>query len=189
MSSVAWPDKFPALDTERLILRQVSQNDSTGLFLCYSDPEVMRFTGSPLDCEDAITGILEDCRDGFGDGYNLIWSIFIRDTGDFAGTAGFEQFSFLDGKAGTGFTLLREYQGAGFMNEALKSILNFGFQELNLNRIQTTVVPENSSSVKLLGKLVFKREGQMESSVFFNNSYHDKLMSALLNVSHRETGG
>ena len=189
MSSVAWPDKFPVLETERLILRQVSPDDSSGLFRCYSDPEVMKFMGSPLDCEDAITGILDDYADGFTGGYSLIWSIALKDTGDFAGTAGFEQFSFLDGKADIGFTLLKEYQGTGFMSEALKSILNFGFQELNLNRIQTTVVPENASSVKLLEKLGFKMEGQMESSVFFNNNYHDELMFALLNASQGKTDG
>lgn len=181
MISVLWPDEFPVLKTERLLLRQVSPEDAGGLFMCYSDPEVMKYMAAPLDNKDAIAGILEDYTEGFEDGYNLIWSIVIKETGVFAGTAGFEEFSFLDGKADIGFTLLRSHQGMGYMREALLEIIDYGFQHLKINRIQTTVVPENTSSVNLLARLGFKKEGHMKQSVFFNNSFHDELMFALLN--------
>ncbi|MEA3266722.1 MAG: GNAT family N-acetyltransferase [Candidatus Fermentibacteria bacterium] len=187
MNSVLWPDKFPVIQTERLVLRQVATEDTEGLFLCYSDPEVMKYLATPLDNEDAIEGILEDYKDGFNQGYNLIWSIIIRETGAFAGTAGFEEFSFLDCKADIGFSLLRKHQGKGYMEEALSKIVAYGFQELNLNRIQTTVVPENTASVKLLNRLGFQKEGHMKQSVFFNNSFHDELMFAVLNNAE-ETG-
>lgn len=181
MKSVLWPDKFPVIQTRRLLLRQVAQEDSAGLFLCYSDPEVMKYLAAPLDNEDAMQGILEDYKDGFGHGYNLIWSIIIRETGVFAGTAGYEEFSFLDCKADIGFSLLRTHQGMGYMREALHEIITCGFQKLKLNRIQTTVVPENTASVKLLNRMGFRKEGHMKQSVFFNNSFHDELMFALLN--------
>ncbi|MCD4708240.1 MAG: GNAT family N-acetyltransferase [Candidatus Sabulitectum sp.] len=180
ISSVNWPDEFPVLETERLLLRQVSTNDTGDLFRCYSDPEVMKYLATPLENEDAIGGILEDYKDGFSEGYNLIWALDIKETGVFAGTAGFEEFSFLDGKADIGFSMLPSHQGKGYMEEVLLEIINYGFQILRINRIQTTVVPENIPSVKLLGKLGFHREGCMKQSVFFNNSYHDELIMALL---------
>lgn len=181
MTSVNWPEEFPVLETERLLLRRVNSDDADGLFRCYSDPEVMKFLSAPLDNEDAIEGILEEYKEGFSRGCNLIWSIVIKKTGVFAGTAGFEEFSFLDSKADIGFSLLPSHQGVGYMREALLEIVNYGFQSININRIQTTVVPGNASSVKLLEKLGFHREGHMKQSVFFNNSYHDELMFALLN--------
>lgn len=181
MISVLWPDEFPVLETERLLLRRVSADDADGLFLCYSDPEVMKYMATPLDNKDAIAGILEDYTEGFKDGYNLIWSIVIKETGAFAGTAGFEEFSFLDSKADIGFSLLPSCQGKGYMREALLEIMDCGFNSLKINRIQTTVVPENTSSVNLLAGLGFKKEGHMKQSVFFNNSFHDELMFALLN--------
>ena len=181
MKSVFWPDKFPVIQTKRLLLRQVTQEDSAGLFLCYSDPEIMKYLAAPLDNEDAIQGILEDYKDGFDHGYNLIWSIIIKETGAFAGTAGYEEFSFLDCKADIGFSLLRTHQRMGYMREALQEIIACGFQRLKLNRIQTTVVPENTASVKLLNRMGFRKEGHMKQSVFFNNSFHDELTFALLN--------
>ncbi len=181
MVPIAWPGKFPVLETNRLLLRQVSRTDEQGLFQSYSDPAVMKYLSAPLDNRDAVQGILEDYMNGFADGSSLIWTIAVKLTGVFAGTAGFEEFSFLDGKADLGFSLNRSHQGNGYMTEALLKILSFGFNTLNISRIQTTVVPENTSSVALLKKLGFSKEGHMRKSVFFNGNFHDELIFALLN--------
>ncbi len=180
MDSIIWPEEFPILETERLTLRQVTASDSGDLYRCYSDPAVMKYMATPLDNEEAVTGIMEDYRDGFKDGYNLVWAIEIKKSETFAGTAGFEGFSFLDNRAEVGFSLLSEQQGMGYMVEALRSIIDYGFQYLHINRIQTTVVPENASSIKLLEKLSFLREGHLKQSVIFNNSYHDELIYGAL---------
>lgn len=181
MRSIIWPVKFPVLKTERLLLRRVTEKDAGVLFKCYSDPEVMKYMATPLDDEESITGVLEDYIDGFTEGSNMIWAVTVRGTAAFAGTAGFEEFSFLDGKAEIGFSLLSSHQGAGFMHEALREILRFGFHDMLLNRIFAAVVPENTSSVKLLEKLGFQREGHMKQSIFFNGHYHDEMILALLN--------
>lgn len=181
MQSIIWPDKFPVLETERLILRRVTGRDAEALFECYSDPDVMRYMATPLDNEESVNGILEDYIDGFTEGCNMIWAVTVRETRSFAGTAGFEEFSFLDGKAEIGFSLLSSHQGAGYMREALVEILRFGFTNMHLNRIFATVVPENTPSVKLLQKLGFAPEGRMKQSVFFNGEYHDQQIFALLN--------
>ncbi len=181
MFSIAWPETFPVLETNRLLLRQVSPADEQGLFQSYSDPVVMKYLSTPLDNRDAIQGVLEDYIQGFAEGNSLIWTISLKQTGMFAGTAGFEEFSFLDGKADLGFTLLQSYQGNGYMTEALLKILSYGFNTMNINRIQATVVPENTSSSTLLKRLGFSKEGHMKKSVFFNGSFHDELIFALLN--------
>ncbi len=180
MDSIVWPEEFPILETDRLILRQVLASDSGYLYRCYSDPVVMKYMASPLDNEEAITGIMEDYRDGFKDGYNIVWAITLKGTDSFTGTAGFEEFSFLDNRAEIGFSLLRDQQGMGYMIEALRAIIEYGFNSMHINRIQTTVVPLNVSSIKLLEKLSFHREGHMKESVVFNNSYHDELIYAVL---------
>ncbi len=180
MNDIIWPENFPLLETERLLLRQVESDDADGLFECYSSPGVMKYISAPLERRDTIDGILNDYRDGYSDGCSLIWSVIVKKTGKFAGTAGFEEFNFLDTKADIGFSLLELYQGKGYMSEALETIINFGFQTMNINRIQTTVVPENQTSIKLLRNLNFQKEGHMRQSVFFSNCYHDELVFALL---------
>ncbi len=181
MESIFWPDKFPEIHTKRLVLRQVIVEDSKELFNCYSDPEVMKYLSTPLENEDSIHGILDDYKNGFNQGYNLIWAIVTKDTGSFVGTAGFEELNFLDCKADIGFSLLRKHQGNGYMKETLEEIISYGFQTMKINRIQTTVVPQNKPSINILQKLGLKKEGHMVQSVFFGSSYHDELMFAILN--------
>ena len=178
-----WPTRFPILETERLLLRRIKKSDSHSLFRCYSDPEIMQFLGTTLelDNEDSIEGILEEYMGGFDEGYSLIWVLEVKKNGTFAGTAGFESFSFLDNKADIGFTLLKSHQRQGYMHEALGAILTYGMKNLKLKRIQATVVKENLPSISLFGKLGFCKEGLMSQSVFFCDKYHDEMIFAKIN--------
>jgi len=175
-----WPGEFPVLRTKRLTLRRVSMNDSHGIYSCFSHPDTMRYMGTPLDDPLSITGIVEDYMEGYDEGCSLIWSLESRETGDFLGTAGFEDFSFLDFKAEIGFTLLRTYQGMGYMSEAIKAIMEFGFETMELNRIEARVHPDNAGALKLLKKLGFTLEGRLRQSVFFNGHLHHQLVLSVL---------
>lgn len=175
-----WPGNFPVLKTERLLLRRVEKKDSHGIFLCFSNPDTMLFMGTPLDEPESVTGIVEDYMDGFHQGFSMIWALEEKGSGLFIGTAGFEEFSFLDGSAEAGFTLLKDFQGMGYMQEAMHTIINFGFLSLGLNRIQAKVLPENTRAVALVERLGFKVEGTMRKSVFFNGSFHDEHVCAIL---------
>ena len=175
-----WPREFPVLSTERLILRRVSEKDSEGIYRCFSDPDTMRYMGTPLDDPLSITGIVEDYMEGYDEGCSLIWSLESRETGDFLGTAGFEDFSFLDLKAETGFTLLKSHRGKGYMSEAMKAIMEFGFEVMGLNRIEARVHPDNAGAVKLVVKLGLSLEGKLRKSVFFNGHFHHQLVYSIL---------
>lgn len=175
-----WPGEFPVLETERLLLRRVSEKDSDGIYRCFSDPATMRYMGTPLDDPLSITGMVESYKEGYSGGYSLIWSLEHRTDGCFLGTAGFEEFSFLDLKAEAGFTLLTEHQGNGYMAEAMEAIIDFGFEGVRLNRIEARVHPDNTRALKLVERLGFFQEGRLRRSVFFNGRFHDQLVFSIL---------
>lgn len=175
-----WPGSFPVIRTERLLLRRVSPGDSAGIYSCYSDPDTMKYLGTPLDDRLSAAGIVEDYISGFEEGHNLVWSLETLCDGTFLGTAGFEEFSFLDFSAETGFTLLQEHRGRGYMAEAMREILTCGFQRIGLNRIEARIHPGNLPAVKLVEKLGFRREGHLRKSVFFRGGFHDQLIYGLL---------
>ncbi|PIE52660.1 hypothetical protein CSA37_05360 [Candidatus Fermentibacteria bacterium] len=180
MKEVLWPGAFPELVTERLVLRQVSSKDSHGIFRCFSNMETMRFMGTPLDSPKLVKGIVDEYSNGFQNGCSLIWTLEKKKTGEFAGTAGFERFSFMDHTAELGFTLLHEEQGKGLMTEAVKAISEYGFNKLVVNRIQACILPGNTPAVKLVERIGFTLEGRLRESVVFQNSFHDQLIYAML---------
>ena len=95
------------------------------------------------------------------------------------GIIGFNNFTKRH-KANIGFDLQSESWNKGIMTEALSAVLNFGFNQLEINRIEAEVMPGNENSEKLLLKLNFKKEGVLRQWMFWNDKHYDMSMFSLL---------
>ena len=70
------------------------------------------------------------------------------------------------------------------MTEALQTIIHFGFNELDINRIEAEVMQGNIISEKLLEKLNFVREGILRQWMLWNGQYYDMTMYSLLRTDY-----
>lgn len=70
------------------------------------------------------------------------------------------------------------YKGQGIMSEAI--IVNYGFRNMGLERIEAFVEPNNTPSIKLLKKMSFKKESLLKQHYFYNNRMEDSIVFALL---------
>lgn len=97
------------------------------------------------------------------------------------GTLGFSDFDHFS-RAELGYELSLEYQNKGIMSEALRAIIPFGFNELDMHRIQASVFLENQASIKLLEKFGFRREGLLRQYTYIKHrdAWEDCLVMALL---------
>lgn len=68
----------------------------------------------------------------------------------------------------------------GYISEALGQVLHYGFDKMNLNRIEAFVWSENIPSVKLLNNFGFTKEGMARSHYFINDAFYDSDMYSLL---------
>ncbi len=66
------------------------------------------------------------------------------------------------------------------MQEALKSVISWGFREMALNRIEAQTHPDNAKSIALLGRLGFAEEGRLRQAAYWASRYHDMLQFSLL---------
>jgi len=89
-------------------------------------------------------------------------------------------------RAEVGFALLPAYWGKGIMYEALDAIIKFGFEKMNLHRIEADVNPDNIPSIKLLEKLNFKQEAYYKENIFLNGKFCDSAIYSLLNPYGRK---
>jgi RimJ/RimL family protein N-acetyltransferase len=76
------------------------------------------------------------------------------------------QYSFAAFRADVGFELSKEYWGKGLASEALEAVINYGFEQLNLQRIQALIEPPNDSSQKLVERKGFIKEGLLRNYEF-----------------------
>ncbi len=172
---------FPALDTERLHLRQSRLTDADAIFAVLSQEEVTRhYNLSPLTSVDQARAIVERRAAAFACQERIRWAIARREDDGVIGSCGFVQWNRNDARAEIGYELAPEWQGRGLMREALTAMLAFGFGPMQLNRVEALVVPGNAPSRHLLLRLGFQQEGLLRQHGFWKGQFHDLHLFSLL---------
>lgn len=167
MSELEFPKEFPQLETERLVLRDLAESDSSALFQNYSDEDIAKnFLDAPLtDMEQAIQ-FIEAFRAEFRQGEAITWAVSLKGTNEFIGTCSYMIEA--NSCAEIGYDLSKAHWGKGLMSEALRAIIEYGFDELGLREIKADTLSENTRSVKLLERLGFRLDGIREKSHYFS---------------------
>jgi ribosomal-protein-alanine N-acetyltransferase len=77
-----------------------------------------------------------------------------------------------------GYSLDEEHEGLGLMHEALKGLVDFGFEVLGLHRVQACYRPENVRSARVLESVGFEREGLARGYLFIDGAWRDHILAA-----------
>lgn len=171
------------LETERLVLREITSDDLQWYFEHFSTPEIVEGQGFPPpenlsaakeELERYVLGL-------FKEGTGFRWGITLKGQSKLIGSCGFYKWDKELGKrAEIGYDLNPKYWGKGIMREALDAMIEFGFEKMGLNRIEVLIMTTNDRSVKLIESLGFRKEGLMREHATFNGKWVDDLLYALL---------
>ena len=172
---------FPVLETENLILRQISSNDDDEVFALRSNPETMKFIPRPLaeTIEDAQK-FITDCNASIEKNDLINWAITSKKEDKLIGMIGFFRMQPENFRGEVGYILNPNFHGKGIMKEALDKALQFGFQTLNFHSIEAVIDPRNTASENLLIKADFKKEAHFKENFFYNNEFLDTVIYSLL---------
>jgi len=125
---------------------------------------------------------LEEMIKGYEDSEErCIYAIRVNETGKIIGVAGFDDIIWSNGVA-TVFIGIGDddFLGRGFGKEALKLLLDFGFNELNFYRIQLNVISYNITAISLYESLGFQREGTYREFIYRDGKRYDMYLYGLL---------
>ncbi|VWC94103.1 GCN5-like N-acetyltransferase [Burkholderia lata] len=114
------------------------------------------------------------------------WGIERQSDGKFLGTCGLFKWNRGWRSCAIGYELLASAQGHGYMNEALRAALFYGFETMNLNRVEASVSPENTRSIRVLTNLGFLEEGRSREAGYWASRYHDLLQFSLLRRDYKK---
>ena len=172
---------LPTLETERLILRKMVLNDAEAVFAYASNSEVSRFTlwETHRSIEDS-RAFLEFATQKYENGGEPDWGIVYRGNGCLVGACGLVNWEAEHARAEVGFVLSREYWGRGLMSEAVRAILRFGFERMNLNRIEARCIAENAASARVMEKAGMVYEGTLRQREYIKGAYRDIKLYAIL---------
>jgi ribosomal-protein-alanine N-acetyltransferase len=161
---------FPVLETERLTLRALNLDDAKAIFGLRTNKDVNEFIDrkKPNNLSEARAFIdriskLTETNKG------IFWVIESKSNHQLIGTIGLRNFEDEEDYAEIGYELDPNYQQKGFMSEAFKEVIDFGFTEMELKNIEAFTHKNNMDSIALLEKQRFVFHPERRDEGFENN--------------------
>jgi RimJ/RimL family protein N-acetyltransferase len=145
------------IETDRLKLREMTVDDIDRLYQIYDDDEAGKYLDPLSDDRHEEQEKLQAYIDfvyrfyGFG-----MWAVCKKQTGRFIGRCGLsveevEEDVFVE----IGYLIEAAERGRGFAEEAVRAVLDYAVNELELNEIAACIAPENAASIALARKTGF----------------------------------
>jgi RimJ/RimL family protein N-acetyltransferase len=138
------------IETERLLLRPLEEQDVEALVALHATPEVSRFM-TVLDRERALRRINQNHRDCAERGYGMV-SIVDRETGRFLGRSGLKGWPQF-GEVEVGWAVTPACWGRGVATEAGRACIGWGFEMLEVPYLTAMIRPDNDRSIRVAERL------------------------------------
>lgn len=172
-------EKFPVLPTERLILSQLEEKDIPFIVELLQHRIFSDLTSNipyPYVENDARSWV-KMSKEAFGN--NAGYTFAIRNKkGQIIGAIGLHDRD--DDKAELGYWIGIPYWNKGYVTEAAKAIIDFGFDELKLNKIFATHFPHNPASGRIMEKVGMKKEAVLIKEVKKDGEYFNLVRYCIL---------
>lgn len=175
------------LSTDRLILRKLTQEVYDHVFNNYTDQELQSFFG--LATQEQLKKEKEKYSKGLST-YNrtfLHFQLIDKATNKIIGGCGYHTWYIDHARAEIGYDIKDEsYKRKGLMSEAVKKIIEYGFNTMNLHRIEALVGPNNTASLKIINSMGFIKEGHLREHYFKNGNIEDSVVFSLLKQEYNK---
>ncbi|MBO4770352.1 MAG: GNAT family N-acetyltransferase [Clostridia bacterium] len=153
---------LPTMQTERLVLEKLASRHAEDMFEYSSREDVTEFLSwyPHRDIYDTREWIRKT-RALYRKGVFCDWAIVLKQSGKMIGTVGFVRFSPENNRAEIGYAMNPDYEGHGFMTEAVSAIINLGFSKFGLNRIEALFIDGDLKSRAVMERCGMTYEGML----------------------------
>ena len=173
--------EYPRLATPRLVLRSFGPGDIDEIVRLAGDFAIADTTlmiPHPYSKTDAEQW-LQTHAPRFEAGEQVHLAITERQTGELIGAVGLSITARFD-RAELGYWVGKPYWGKGYCTEASKAVMDWGFSNLNLNRVYAVHMKRNPASGRVMQKLGMTREGEFRQHVKKWDRYEDMVIYGIL---------
>jgi ribosomal-protein-alanine N-acetyltransferase len=173
-------EKQITLSTNRMLLKSITPAIINELFSTKSKQEIMTYFGA----DEAIYEHLKSMVEQGMEAYRVTSFYFLlidKNNQKVLGECGFHTWSMPHRRAELFYSLRNDTdKRKGYMSEAVKAILNYGFNELGIHRVAALTAPSNEASIALLKHYGFTKEGIHREDYVVNGINEDSACYSLL---------
>ncbi|MDQ1232540.1 ribosomal-protein-alanine N-acetyltransferase [Paenibacillus sp. SORGH_AS306] len=167
------------LETQRLLIREIQHSDWEAIHTYTQLPEVTQYTAWGPNTEADTKAYVEEAiaQQQQSSRQDYEFAICLKDEGVLMGGIGIHVHNT---NAEIGYVLNPDYQGNGYVTEAARAILAYGFETLDVHRIYATCRPANIASEKVMQKIGMTCEGIMREHWYYKGEFHDSSLYSIL---------
>lgn len=156
---------FPVLQSDQLVLKKIEEIHLQELFAIYDNEHVFQYCGIlPKHNIQTVSKMIGHFERDYQKKSRVKWGVFHKNQDTLLGIIESMDFNQKVNMVTIGYFLAEEYWGKRIATEAVRLLVNFLFEEVQINRIQAEVMPANEVSKKVLLKNGFLKEGLLRQA-------------------------
>ena len=173
--------EFPAIESSNFKLRRLRESDVEDFYHYIIDDNVKKYLSDadiPSSLENAKSELMY-----WAHLYTLYksiyWGIATLEDDKLIGTCGFNHWNRMHRRAEISYDLAFSHWGRGIMTQAIKSITEFALSKMDVQRVQATVAVDNISSIRVLEKCGYQKDGILQKYGILHGESKDFYMYSL----------
>lgn len=173
---------FPELKTIRLLLRRITMNDVPAIFFLRSDERVLKYIGKePAVSLKEAEEFIQRINNAVDANESIMWGITLQDNPtEVIGTICYWRLQSENYRTEIGYALHPGHWRKGIMKEAITTVLEYGFDTMNLHSVEARTSVGNFASGELLQATGFIKEGHLKEEFFFRGKFSDSIIYSRL---------
>ena len=176
------------INTECLTLRRFTYEDSEAMQKNWvSDPKVQGMYGEPVyETKEEITGLLKKYIEAYEKQDIYRWAIILKESKECIGQIAFFMVNSQNHFAEIEYCIGRQFQKRGLATEATQAVIDYGFEKINLHKVQICHRQGNEASERVIKKCGFRYEGALRDFFFIEGHYKDRLYYSILKNERKD---
>lgn len=176
------------IETERLILRRFEYTDGTAMLKYWvADEKIQSLYSEPVySTTEEVKGLLDKYIGSYEKADYYRWAIIEKDCGECIGQIAYFLVDSKNHFAEIEYCIGSAFQCRGYATEATKAVISFGFEEMNLHKVQICTKTINKPSKRVIEKCGFTYEGTLRDYFCMNGEYVGRHYFSILRSEYEE---
>jgi RimJ/RimL family protein N-acetyltransferase len=172
---------FESIQTERLTIRRLRDEDLDALVAYRNLPEVARLQLWESYDVDKGKEMIDECKglEPFTPDNYFQFAVELKATGELIGDLYFKMDE-AGKQAELGYTFAPKFQGQGLASEAVRKLMDYAFKEKGLHRIWCVTDPRHARSIAMMKRMGMRQEAHFKENLWFKGAWADDVVFAIL---------